>query len=232
MTDASASDDLSALSNVQLAHLAAAEQVRYRHRLPSNDRYALELYQRGIHQDNEAWELFQKYVAQERVEGWLRQHTCFPRALEQARTLGNLVHHTFTRFWQAVGPTKKSFASLAELMEYLKICVNSVVIDEGVRQAQKPFEEFPPTLPASDSDPDENIRKEELWAIIESLLKNKRERLLAQLILRENYKPREIQALYPEEFQTREEIFRLWRNILDRCRRSPRLLRWLKEMKT
>jgi hypothetical protein len=228
MTDSSA-DDLSALTNVQLANLAAAEQIRYRHHLPSNDRYALELYRRGINNNHEAWRLLQEHVARERVEGWLRQHPCFFRALEQAETLDNLVHHTFTRFWQAVGPAKKEFASLAELMEYLKICVNSVVIDEGVRRTQKPPEQIPLDFPAPEADPDKHIRQQELWAIVSSLLKNDRERLLAQLLLKEHYKPREIQRLVPNEFPTTQEIFRLWRNILDRCRRSPRLRRWFEE---
>ncbi|HEY7126454.1 MAG TPA: hypothetical protein VH540_21115, partial [Ktedonobacterales bacterium] len=126
MNDSSASDDLSALTNIQLVRHCAEEQRRYLLGLPSDDRYCLELYHRGIHRgDEQAWELFQEQVARERVEIWLRQHPCFNRALERAGAVENLIHDTFARFWQAIGPAKKDFASQAKLFAFLKLCVNA-----------------------------------------------------------------------------------------------------------
>jgi hypothetical protein len=226
MSGSSASDDLSALTNIQLANLAAAEQIRYRHHLPSNDRYALELYRRGIHQDQEAWQLFQEQVAEERVVSWLWQHPCYNRALERARTQENLVHLTFARFWQAVGPKKKNFSSQAKLFEFLKLCVNSVIIDE-LRKLT--LGEIPPDLPAPAPDPLKDVAEEELWALLTHIITNPREQYLLRLILIEGYKPREVVRKSPEQFSTTQDVFRLWRNIIDRLRRDERIRRWFKK---
>lgn len=225
MTESFASDDLSALTNDQLAHLAAAEQMRYRRHLPSNDRYALELYRRGINQDQEAWKLFQEKVAGEQVESWLRQHPWFNRALKRAETLENLVHFTFARFWQAVGPAKKSFPSQAKLFEFLKLCANSAIIDELRRPD---LGEIPPDVPAPVPDPLKPIVEEELWALLTRVITDAREQYLLRLLLIEGYKPRDVVRKSPEQFPTTQEVFRLSRNILDRLRRSDRVRRWLK----
>lgn len=224
MHDSSASDDFSALTNIHLARHCAEEQRRYRLGLPSDDRYCLELYHRGIHRgDEQAWRLFQEEVAGERVEIWLRQHPCFNRALERAETVENLVHLTFARFWQAVGPAKKDFASQAKLFEFLKLCVNSAVIDE----IRKPSPgEIPPDTPAPAPDPLKNVAEEELWMLLTHTIKDPREQYLLRLILIEGYKPRHVVRKSPEQFPTTQEVFRLWRNIIDRLRRDDRFRRW------
>ncbi len=225
MTESFASDDLSALTNTQLANLATAEQIRYRHRLPSTDRYALELYQRGINQDQEAWKFFQERVAGEQVESWLRQHPCFNRALERAETLENLVHYTFARFWQAVGPAKKAFPSQAKLFEFLKLCANSTIIDELRRPN---LGEIPPDIPAPAPDPLRHISEEELWALLTHIITDAREQYLLRLLLIEGYRPRDVVRKSPDQFPTTQEVFRLSRNIFDRLRRHDRIRRWLK----
>lgn len=227
MNDSSASDDLSALTNAQLARQCAEEQRRYRLGLPSDDRYCLELYHRGIHKgDEQAWRLFQDEVAKERVEIWLRQHACFNRALERAGTVENLVHDTFARFWQAVGPAKKDFSSQAKLFEFLKLCVNSVVIDK-IRQPSPG--EIPPDTPAPAPDPLKDVAEAELWALLTHIIKDPREQYLLYLILIEGYKPRHVVRKSPELFPSTKEVFRLWRNIIDRLRRDDRFRRWFEK---
>ena len=68
-----------------------------------------------------------------------------------------------------------------------------------------------------------------LWELIERALPDRRERLLAYLLFVQKLKPREVVRLAPKDFPTAQEVYRLARNILDRLRRNPLLLRWLEE---
>jgi DNA-directed RNA polymerase specialized sigma24 family protein len=226
MADLSASDDPSSLTNAELVRRCHIEQQRYRQGLPSDDRYCLELYRRAIIKgDQEAWRLFQDHVARLPVENWLRQHPHYQRALKHAETHDNLIHLTFARFWKAVGPSQKTFPAQAELMYYLKICVNSVIIDE-LRSAFTTPEPIPPDTPAPEPDPLRHVSQQELWACITHTITDQRELLLCHLILNERYRPREIVPKFPQYFATTHEIHRLWRNIIDRLRRAPCIRRW------
>ncbi len=224
-------DDLAGLDAHQLAQRCAAEQQRYHQHQPSDDRYCLELFLRAIHRRDElAWALiYQQFTGT--LLAWLHQHPCASRVLAQHEA-DTYVTTAFSKFWLATsspGAATPRFLTLANVLAYLKSCLNSVVLDE-MRQLQARQREEPLDLPGSAGVSDTSDQSaEELWKVIERALPDRRERRLAYLLFVLDLKPREVVRIAPQDFPTAQEVYRLGRNILDRLRRNPALRRWLEE---
>jgi len=239
MVDAS-SDDLVGMDARQLAQRCTAEQQRYHQRQPSDDRYCLELFLRAIYRRDEiAWSLvYQQFFGT--VLAWVHQHPCANLVLahEEPDTYAS---EAFSRFWVATHPTHAPpqpagtpaiymstprFLTLASILAYLKHCLNGVMLDKmrwlQARQREGPLDPSI-SLPASEKS---DQSAQELWALVERALPDRRERRLAYLLFVLEMKPREIVQHAPHDFSTAQEVYRLTRNILDRLRRNPALLLW------
>ncbi len=224
-------DMLANLDVVQLAQRCAAEQQLYHQHQPSDDRYCLELFHRALQQHDEyAWSLLYEQFSGTLL-AWVHQHRCARLALEREEP-HTLTHAAWTKLWAATTSTKEKkpdFSSLASILSYLKRCVNSVVLDEVRKQRARQLEVPLPdvNLPRSDDPGDGPAAR--LWELIERALPDRRERLLAYWLFVQGLKPREVVRLAPQSFPTAQEVYRLARNIQDRLRRNPLLLRWLEE---
>ena len=222
---------LASLDVLQLAQRCAAEQQLYHQRQPSDDRYCLELFHRALQQHDEyAWSLLYEQFSGTLLV-WVHQHRCARLALEREEP-HVLTQAAWTKLWAATTSTKENkpdFSTLASILTYLKKCVNSVVLDEVRRQkSHQPEIPLPDVnLPRSDDPGDGPAAR--LWELIERALPDRRERLLAYLLFVQGLKPREVVRLDPQRFPTAQEVYRLARNIQDRLRRNPLLLRWLEE---
>jgi hypothetical protein len=222
-------DDLASWNLTQLAQRCAAEQQRYRQHAPSDDRYCLELFLRAIHQRDElAWDLIYRQFTPT-VLAWLRQHSCANRLRAQDEP-DTYVTAAFHKFWLATsspGAATPHFLTLASVLAYLRSCLNSVVLDE-MRQIQARQREEPLEY-AHDAaiDAPAHSSAQELWALIERALPDRRERRLVYLLFVLELKPRDVVRMAPDDFPTAQEVYRLTRNILDRLRRNPALLAWL-----
>lgn len=233
MPDGFDQGNLAAWTPAQLAQRCAAEQQRYHQHAPSDDRYCLELFLRAIHQRDElAWKLITDQFGGT-VLGWLRQHPCASRLRDQAEPDAYMTA-SFSKFWLATaspGSSTPRFLTLASVLAYLRSCLNSVVLDEmrqiKLRSREEPLEQ------RSDAavDAPSYQSAQELWALIERALPDRRERRLVHLLFVLELKPREIVRIAPQDFPTAQEVYRLTRNVLDRLRRNPALLAWIESDK-
>ena len=233
MSDGPSHDDnLDGWSPAQLAQRCAAEQERYHQHLPSDDQYCLALFHRAMYQRDElAWSLiYQQFTPT--LLAWLYQHRYAKLVLAQEKP-DSLVNAAFGNFWRstaASGAYTQRFLTLAGILGYLKMCLNTAVIDEMRRiQAHQHEESGDPDPPPVDS-PD-HLGAQELWGLIERALPDRRELLVARLLFKFDYRPREVVQLFPKDFPTAQEVHRLTRNVLDRLRRNPALVRWLETQK-
>jgi DNA-directed RNA polymerase specialized sigma24 family protein len=221
-------NDLAALTCAQLAERCRVEQNRFRHWLPPDESFGLELFRRAICQrDEAAWGWVHQHFAST-MSTWLLGHPCAWRVLRRG-SIEDYVTEAWSRFWVATLPADPGaplgFGSLRQVLAYLRLCLNSVVLD-ALRQ---PESEQASDHPAPADDFLSRLAVEELWQIIERALPRPRDQHLARLVLVEGYKPREIVALAPRDFSTVQEVYRLWRTILERLRRDPRLRRWFEQ---
>ena len=221
-------DDLAALSTSELARRCAAEQEQYRQRQPVDERAGLELFRRAMQQRDElAWALiYQQW--RPLLLRWLLQHPSASLVLERDPP-ESYITAALSKFWQATarvqGP-QQGFATLPEILAYLRRCLNSVVLDV-VRQARARLAEAPEEAAAhlAVSPPSEGTGAD-LWGCIERALPDERERRLIYLRYVLGYQPREIVAAYPQDFPSAAKLYLLERNILLRLRRHPSLAHW------
>lgn len=216
---------------------------RYRRGEAHDDAYCLEIFRRAIvQQDERAWEVL---VARfhDTMMSWLRRHPGSELACRH-ESEQYFIDRAFTRFWRStVQKRQMEFATLAAALSYLKTCLVCEVLD--VLRVERRSRELPlPDAGFSEhaqwqekearrqeshvaepqaSDPDES---DELWAAIESLLPEQRDRRLAYLLYYCNLKPREIVHYCHDEFGNVKEVYYLRRNIYDRLMRNRDKLRW------
>lgn len=219
--------DLAALATVDLAECCAAERARFRQRLLLDERAGLELFRRAIQQHDEgAWELlYQQWKGL--LLHWLFQHPAARLVLEQ-ESPESYLSAALSKFWQATSSEKHSqpvFETLADILAYLRRCLNSVVLD-AVRQIRARLQEIPEDAVAERVINQPEPSGGELWRCIERALPDARERQLVYLRYVLGYRPREIAAAYPAEFPQVEMVYRMERNVLQRLSRHPMLARW------
>jgi hypothetical protein len=222
-------DDLAAWTPAQLAQQCAAEQQLFRQRTSSDERYCLELFLRAIRQrDERAWDLvYQQFSGT--VLGWLRRHPCANR-LQDLDAPDTYITAAFQKLWQATALpslTTPKFTTLASILAYLRSCLNSIVLDEMRRiDAHPPEVSLEPAIniPAKETS---TFSAQELWALIERALPDRRERRLVYLLFVLELKPGDIVRESPQDFPSAKEVYRLTRNVLDRLRRNPALRSWM-----
>jgi DNA-directed RNA polymerase specialized sigma24 family protein len=210
-----------------LATRCGEEMIRQRRKESFDDQYCLEIFRRAMLQRvDQAWVTLQQRFG-ETVRIWLRSHPSCDLALKRDSE-ENYVALTFSRFWYAVRDQQLEFPTLYAALSYLHATLNGVIID--LLRTQHRGREVP--LPESDS-PDEPASGEEIdegeaiWASMQELLPNARERRLMYLLYYSGLKPRQVIERCPQEFQDIKEIYQLNHNILDRLRRNRDRLRWL-----
>ncbi len=219
--------DLAPLGTIELAGCCAAEQVRYGQRLAVDERAGLELFRRAIQQQDEgAWELvYQQWKGL--LLHWLLQHPAARLVLEQASSESYLTA-TLAKFWQATSDAKRSrpaFETLADILAYLRRCLNSVVLD-AVRQIRARPQEVAEEVIVRGADTQMEASGGELWRDIERALPDASERRLMYLRYVLGYRPREIAALYPTDFPQVKRVYQMERTLLQRLSRHPLLARW------
>ncbi len=214
-----------AMSLPALADRCMSEINHYRRGEASSDQYCLEIFRRAmLERDDAAWTLLVDRF-QEFLLAAFRRH---PRSEAASRldSPENYVARAFARFWMAaVHNQQVEFISLGAALRYLRVCLNSAILDmlrPYARAREVPLPE-PGFAGEPVVDPDE---ESELWEIIRTMLPGERERRLAFLLYYCNLKPREIVRLRPQEFPGVDEIYRLRRNIVDRLERGAGQFRW------
>lgn len=184
--------------------------------------------------DDDAWAaVLERYSRL--VRSWVRQHPSLP---EQPGDEDARVNRAFERFWKAVTPEKfADFATLASLLQYLKLCAGTVGLDEVRAVSRRPAVSLDhvlelggasdlPSLTARD-DPEREVLDDEgahlVWTLVERELHSESDRLIAYLSFVGGLTPAAIHAGYPEVFPTVMEVYRRKAHIVERLRRSAAL---------
>lgn len=188
---------------------------------------AHELFRRAIVEgDQAAWEtVLAQYSGL--VRGWLRRH---PAARLGRDLEGDLINRTFERFWLFVRPGRfDTFAGLPALLQYLKLCTQSALIDE-LREREKAGSaqasaDALPYARAFEGEVAGQLLAREIWQVIAAEMRNENELLIARLTLIYALKPQEIHERHPERFANVAEVYRVKRNLLERLRHNEAIRR-------
>jgi hypothetical protein len=213
------------LRGMPLRAVAAAcrdEMDRRRRGEPFSDAFGEELFRRAIcERDQRAWEAI---VDQYRplLTCWVCRHPAFAVGCVDAE---DVAIRALARFWMAVGPDRLAqFAGINPVMQYLKLCVHSIVLNEARSigdPSDPPEEEHDIEALALDQ-----VAASQLWRSIMRVLDDRAERLVVYLSFGLGLKPAAIHARHPDRFCCVGEVYQLKRNAIDRLRRSPEILRF------
>jgi len=208
-----------------LADRCMSEINNYRRREASSDQYCLEIFRRAMLEHNDAaWTLLVERFQEFLLAAFRRHPRC--EAALRLDSPENFVARAFTRFWNAVRNQQLEFTTLAAALRYLRVCLDSTILDmlRAIARAREvPFPEPGSAMELAEEDQEEGG---ELWEVIRTMLPSERERRLAFYLYQCNLKPREIVRLLPQEFSNVGEIYRLRRNIVDRLERNADVIRW------
>ncbi len=180
-----------------------------------HEAYCLELLRRIITEgDQEARaELQQRW--NEILLGWLRSHPGREVACRW-ESEEYYIAMAFEGFWQAAVEGQVTCQALAEVLTYLRACLNGIIL-ETLRTNSRPGESARPT-PGGPGKPhvDDHADASEIWARLQAMLADQREQRLAYLLYHCGLGPREIVRFYPQEWSDVQEIHCLRRAILER----------------
>lgn len=224
----SAAPSFSAMSTSALAKLCTREIDHYRNGEPTDERFGLELFRRAIVQaDQEAWASLQQCY-NELVLNWLHRHPGREVAC-RLEPEENYVAQTFERFWLTTAHHQKLvFKSLAAALQYLRMSLNSTIIDT-LRTYSRP-KEVPLPEPGTPGEAEPFVEdtpdSDDLWELLRDMFPNKRERYLVYLFFYCGLKPREIVRHCPQEFPDVREVYNIRRKIVERLVRDADRLRW------
>jgi hypothetical protein len=221
--------DLQTLTLADIARRCAHETELYFQRKSYDPRYCFELWRRAIvDRDQLAWEhVYHQYCPL--VAGWVKRNPAFLSSGEEAQYF---VNRAFERLWAALTPGKFSrFQHPKFVLQYLKMCVNSVILDE-VRvakralvgsQADAASQEGRASSPTIEGQALALVDQEEFWAEIEARLRDEKEWRVVYGSFVLALKPREILAQHKDTFRDIEEVYRIKANVLARLARDPKL---------
>jgi DNA-directed RNA polymerase specialized sigma24 family protein len=214
-----------AMSLSALADRCMSEINNYRRGEASNDQYCLEIFRRAMQErDDAAWAwLVNRF--QEFLLAAFRRHPG-SEAASRLDKPENYVDWAFARFWVAVHDQQEMFTSLGAALRFLRLCLNSTILDMLRSHARRNEMPFPEPGFAGEPAVEDQDEGSELWEVIRDMLSSERERRLAFLLYQCDLKPREIVRLRPQEFPDVTEVHRMKRNIVDRLARSADLIRW------
>ena len=210
-----------------LVRCCSAESERFYKGLPHDTRFSYELFRRALVERNEAaWErLYIHYTAL--VDGWVRRSGAFASSGESSEFF---VVGAFTKFWRAVTPERfDAFPTLAALLNYLRLCASSVVIDSVRVQSwaeMLPEEALTPARTPQCS-PDEealdHVAAVEFWQLIDGLLHDEGERAVVYGSFVLGLTPRALATRYQSLFADVYAVYAVKRNVLTRLGRNAQL---------
>jgi len=183
----------------------------------STDQDCVALFRRAVVQcDWSAREVVQQRFG-EVVLDWLRRHP----SREAACRLGNeeqYVAQALAQFWQMSAQQQVEFQTLADVLQYLRVSLNGVVLDTlraSARPGETPLEE---PGDAGELGTEAAVENEsgEAWEMLRRVLPSRREQRLAYLLFHCGLKPREIVRCCPGEFSDVQDIYTLRCSVMER----------------
>jgi len=219
------------LGRMPLSGVAAAcraEMEKRQRGEPFTDDFGAELFRRAIcDRDQAAWAAV---LAQYRPQliGWVRRHPAYAEAGVDPE---DVAVRALGRFWMAIRPQQLGrFREFACVLQYLKMCVHSVLMDE-VRNHRdaltEPLGEAEIERTSAEDPAVREVEEWDLWRVTTRVLPDQASRLAIYLSFARGMKPAEIHRRYPEHYGGVPDVYRIKRNAVDRLRRSPEMLGYL-----
>jgi hypothetical protein len=195
--------------------LGCAQEIENFHRQVERAAgYCFEIFRRAIADpQGDAWAVFVGRC-QQQVGRWAQRHPGFARCGED---LEDITSDAFRKMWQSFATDTDKiarFANFPALMLYLKMCVNSAIVDLLRHPAGDELPDDHPVFdaPASDS--------RAMWEFIAARLKDDQERLVIRAFFLYDLTPRDILRQFPNRFSGIAEIYRIKQNVVARLRRD------------
>lgn len=220
------------LSQLALPDLIAGCQHEAQQNRSEEMGYCFELFQRAFnHHDEHAWVAIQEQY-QQLVLSWIYNRV--PNSTgTQAR---ELAQETLAKFWRTInrreGRLETHFAHVGALLNYLRQCTFTTVIDSQRRQQRRARLKEKIRLAESINLVQENperavlaqILQEEKLALIRAWVSHNvtdpQERLVLHLSFEYNMPPTEIAHHHPEQFENAQAVRRVKERVLKRARRA------------
>jgi hypothetical protein len=217
------------LSLKMLAYRCQQETTRFWEKLTYTPLFCLELFRRALSNpqaegSKQAWSyIHQQYHRQ--VTLWVKRHRALAQTGLTPETLADLA---LEKMWVAFAltpdkltnfPLHQAEKCLTALLQFLKTCVHSVVIDAIEKDNMESEDAL---ADEGQDDPDPTIAAD-FWQAINRRLKDDKERLVMDALYVYGYKPQQIYDTYPQTFRNVKEIYRIKENILARLKRDPSL---------
>lgn len=214
------------LSLGALATRCGEETDRYFRRDSYDQRFCYEIFRRAGEDTNQrAWEIvYEQYHAL--AHGWILRHPAFPASRTEPQ---DCLNEAFARLWQALSGEKFArFSDLASILQFLRMCVHSVIIDRARRSRLIEVSDETKFLQSHEGNNPEalleaDMERNALWSYVRSVLKDDQE----LTIVYENYvldlKSREKFERHPNLFPRIQDVYRVKQNVLARFRRDEEL---------
>jgi DNA-directed RNA polymerase specialized sigma24 family protein len=187
-----------------------------------------ELFRRAlVERDEQAWAaVYNQYRGL--VLSWARQHP----AAHPGADDDYVANRAFERLWAAVGPERfAGFTALAAVLQYLKLCVHSVILDEQrAEHVQRgllvPIDLAEAIAPSPSDVAGDMVDRESGQALLRTMLEEaegEAEQQVLVLSFVRDLRPREVFALRPDLFATIRDVYRVKRNLIERLRGNPKI---------
>jgi len=218
----------------ELAQRCEEQTDRFRMRLKDDSRFCFELFRRAISErDQFAWYMICEQYKPLMANWWVKPHRGFKASGED---LDQIINRTYDKFWSALTPEKfNKFSDLKPLLNYLKMCVESVILDHN-RKIEPPSQylsddESPIWGKDPSPAPEEKIMDDEkrriFWEWINAHLHDEKERLIVYGSFELDLKPQEICDKFPNMFADVDEVYTIKQNVINRLRRDPDFRKFL-----
>ncbi len=178
----------------------------------------LELFRRAIKErDEEAWNFIMAQYSRI-VFSWVSRN---PSYYLTGESVEDFAQDAFLRMWRHLTPDKfDNLSELRSLLAYLKMCVNSAIVD-FMRRQNEPTEELQETMPGpEDTSAAENLDRAQLWQMVAGLVQNDKEWLVVRGLFVWGYKPNELCTKYDTVFRDVKEVYSIRENVMNRLRRD------------
>lgn len=179
---------------------------------------------------SKAWTCCARRIAQ-----WVRHHSAVGETHEE---VGYFVTLTFERLWSAALARRLERIAPGQLVNYVKRCVHSVIVDElrarsraarALRAVDEAWHLRPPLNPGIDESLIRRARRDELWAAVAEQVRSAQERVLVADGLMGGLPPRVIAQMHPRLFRSPADVCRRARNLRSRLRRDRTIQSWRAE---
>jgi DNA-directed RNA polymerase specialized sigma24 family protein len=212
------------MSNAALAAQCARETHLYFRGQAYDPGFCLELFRRAFKErDQEAWEAVCAQY-QPLVLGWVKGYSGFAATNEDA---DYFVNGAFGKIFISITPTKfDGFPSLAALLNYLRACTITTVIDYNRMSERLELEDLEKAnrMAAAEPSPERQVAeytsKQQFWEWVQERLHDRAEKLVIEGLFVLELKPRTLYDRHKNEFSAVADIYRIKQNVIARLSRD------------